>query len=80
MGKVARLFLGPDFGIPGLAGITAPALGGSFAFFGPEDLNREFIHPESGSTRLAESIGAYSWHGRHHLTDIEETVRREGWK
>jgi len=46
---------------------------------GPEDLSREFIHPESGSTSLAESIGAYGWHGRHHLAHIEETVSREEW-
>ncbi|MCH7804934.1 MAG: putative metal-dependent hydrolase [Acidobacteria bacterium] len=46
---------------------------------GPEDLSREFIHPESGSTSLVESIGAYGWHGRHHLAHIEETVSREGW-
>ena len=45
----------------------------------PEDLDREFIHPESGPTKLAESIGAYAWHGRHHLAHIENTVRREGW-
>ena len=46
---------------------------------GPEDLNREFVHPEAGSTSLVVSIGAYAWHGRHHLAHIENTVRREGW-
>ena len=34
---------------------------------GPEDLNREWVHPEDGSTSLVVSIGAYAWHGRHHL-------------
>ena len=46
---------------------------------GPEDLDREFIHPESGPTKLAENIGVYAWHGRHHLAHIENTVRQEGW-
>ncbi len=46
---------------------------------GPEDLNREFVHPEAGPTSLVVSIGAYAWHGRHHLDLIEKTVRREGW-
>ena len=46
---------------------------------GPEDLSREFIHPDSGLTNLAENIGAYAWHGRHHLAHIEQTVHREGW-
>ena len=47
---------------------------------GPEDLEREFIHPETGSvTNLAENIGAYAWHGRHHLAHIEQTIQREGW-
>ena len=46
----------------------------------PEDLNREFLHPETGSTtNLAENIGAYAWHGRHHLAHIEKTIQREGW-
>jgi len=35
-----------------------------------EDLQREFIHPESGVVRLAENVGMYAWHGRHHLAHI----------
>ncbi len=35
MGKVARLFLGPDFGISGFTGIGAPALGGMVAMILP---------------------------------------------
>ena len=46
---------------------------------GPEDLSREFIHPDSGLTNLAENIGVYAWHGRHHLAHVEQTVHREGW-
>ena len=43
------------------------------------DLDRNFIHPESGPANLAETIGSYAWHGRHHLAHIRETIRREGW-
>ncbi|MEE8349183.1 MAG: putative metal-dependent hydrolase [Acidobacteriota bacterium] len=43
------------------------------------DLNREFVHPDSGLTNLAETIGTYAWHGRHHLAHIKQTVHREGW-
>jgi hypothetical protein len=47
---------------------------------GSEDLKREFVHSETGSaTDLAETIGAYAWHGRHHLAHIEKTIHREGW-
>lgn len=37
-----------------------------------EDLMREFIHPDHGKRiNLQESIGMYSWHGRHHLDHIK---------
>ena len=45
-----------------------------------QDLERTFIHPESGLVNLPETIGSYAWHGRHHLAHIRETIRREGWK
>ena len=44
-----------------------------------QDLDRTFIHPESGPASLAETIGSYAWHGRHHLAHIREAIRREGW-
>ena len=44
-----------------------------------QDLDRTFIHPESGPANLAETIGSYAWHGRHHLAHIREAIRREGW-
>lgn len=44
-----------------------------------QDLDRTFIHPESGPANLAETIGSYAWHGRHHLAHIRELIRREGW-
>lgn len=45
-----------------------------------QDLDRQFIHPESGPANLAETIGSYAWHGRHHLAHIQDTIRRERWK
>ena len=45
-----------------------------------QDLERTFIHPESGLVNLPETIASYAWHGRHHLAHIRETIRRERWK
>ena len=42
-------------------------------------LQREFVHPESGPVMLAVSVGSYAWHGRHHLAHIERLIEREGW-
>ena len=42
-------------------------------------LQREFVHPESGAATLAVTVGAYAWHGRHHLAHIERLIEREGW-
>ena len=42
-------------------------------------LQREFVHPESGAATLAVTVGSYAWHGRHHLAHIERLIEREGW-
>ncbi len=39
-------------------------------------LQREFVHPESGAVSLAIAVGAYAWHGRHHLAHIERLLER----
>lgn len=44
-----------------------------------EELQREFVHPESGASRLAVMVGAYAWHGRHHLAHIQRLLERKGW-
>jgi uncharacterized damage-inducible protein DinB len=44
-----------------------------------EQLQREFVHPESGDVRLDANIGIYAWHGRHHLAHITSLAEREGW-
>ena len=43
-------------------------------------LEREFVHPESGTTTLAVTVGAYAWHGRHHLAHVDRLIEREGWR
>ena len=42
-------------------------------------LQREFVHPVSGSETLALTVGSYAWHGRHHLAHIERLIERQGW-
>ena len=43
-------------------------------------LQREFVHPESGAATLAVTVGSYAWHGRHHLAHIQRLIAREGWR
>ena len=44
------------------------------------DLQREFVHPETGAAAtLAQTVGAYAWHGRHHLAHVERLRERERW-
>ncbi len=44
-----------------------------------DDLARRFIHPDSGPTTLARTVGMYAWHGRHHVAHITELRKRKGW-
>jgi uncharacterized damage-inducible protein DinB len=44
-----------------------------------EELNKEFLHPESGIKKLKESIGHYAWHGNHHLAHITTLKQRMNW-
>ena len=43
------------------------------------ELQREFLHPDSGPSKLAVMVGAYAWHGRHHLAHIDQLIVRRGW-
>lgn len=45
----------------------------------PEDLQRTFIHPDSGDIPVAKNVGLYAWHGRHHLAHITNLTTRKGW-
>jgi uncharacterized damage-inducible protein DinB len=44
-----------------------------------KELSREFLHPETGELILIKtSLGAYAWHGEHHLAHIVKAKR--SWK
>ena len=45
----------------------------------PQQLSREFVHPETGVVRLDVNIGIYAWHGRHHLAHIMSLAARNKW-
>jgi len=44
-----------------------------------KELNKEFLHPESGMKKLKESISHYVWHGNHHLAHITSLRQRMNW-
>ena len=43
------------------------------------DYERELEHPDSGQWTLAEFLGLYAWHSRHHTAHITGTRDRNGW-
>ena len=45
----------------------------------PADLEKTFRHPDSGEFTVGQTIGSYSWHGRHHLAHITFLMKRMGW-
>jgi hypothetical protein len=47
---------------------------------GPEDFSRRLRHPAHGLMTLDDMLGAYAWHGRHHVAHITSLRNREGWK
>jgi len=44
-----------------------------------EELEKEFLHPESGMKNLKETICNYAWHGNHHLAHITSLKQRMSW-
>ncbi|HWO76741.1 MAG TPA: putative metal-dependent hydrolase [Bacillus sp. (in: firmicutes)] len=46
----------------------------------PQELEKNFYHPDSGKHSVYLSIGTYSWHGRHHLAQIINLLLTKGWK
>ena len=44
-----------------------------------EELEKEFLHPESGMKNLKETICHYAWHGKHHLAHITSLKQRMSW-
>ncbi len=46
----------------------------------PEELEKEFIHPETHKhVSLGKLIATYAWHGDHHLAHINALKKRMGW-
>lgn len=44
------------------------------------DLQRTYVHPESGRTiLLTEVIAHYAWHGEHHYGHVYQLAQRNGW-
>lgn len=43
------------------------------------DMEKTFIHPDSGAVSVGKNIGIYAWHGRHHLAHITSLCNRKGW-
>lgn len=44
-----------------------------------EDLQKEYVHPEHGTVfNLAETIGNYAWHGKHHLAHVINGITSNG--
>jgi len=42
-----------------------------------EQLNRTFLHPESGEAiQLKKALALYAWHSKHHLAHVTETVKK----
>ena len=41
--------------------------------------DRMVLHPERGPMSLADMLGLYSWHGKHHTTQIAQLRERSGW-
>jgi hypothetical protein len=41
--------------------------------------DRMVLHPERGPMSLGDMLGLYSWHGRHHTTQIVQLRERMGW-
>ncbi len=46
---------------------------------GPDDFERELVHPEAGAMRLYDMLALYAWHGRHHVAHVTRLRDRSGW-
>jgi len=46
----------------------------------PEQFRLQFLHPESGEhVSLWQCLWYYTWHGRHHTSQIEWLKNQNGW-
>jgi hypothetical protein len=46
---------------------------------GPDDFARTVHHPDLGILRVDQLVGAYAWHGQHHIAHITRLRSRMGW-
>ncbi len=74
----------PDYGLPVAISLTLleavhSRLHTLLSGLSAADMERTFIHPESGAVKVGENIGMYAWHGRHHLAQITSLSKRQGW-
>ena len=46
----------------------------------PDDVQRQFYHPELGTLTIDKYIALYAWHGAHHVAHITSLRERMGWK
>ncbi|MFC4720730.1 YfiT family bacillithiol transferase [Geojedonia litorea] len=45
----------------------------------PNDLKRQYIHPEHGKRfSLEQTIYIYAWHSKHHLAHIKQALKHKG--
>jgi uncharacterized damage-inducible protein DinB len=45
-----------------------------------DQLQRSFVHPETGKTvGLSEALCYYAWHGRHHTAQVTWLREQHGW-
>lgn len=43
------------------------------------DLQKAYIHPETGIWTIEKAIALYAWHSKHHTAHITRTRERYGW-
>lgn len=43
-------------------------------------MERTFLHPESGVQKLDRTLQTYAWHCRHHVAHITSLRKRSGWQ
>lgn len=44
-----------------------------------KELDKEYLHPESGMKNVRETISLYAWHSNHHLVHITSLKKRMNW-
>ena len=44
-----------------------------------EDYRRTYLHPEDGIVQVAQALGVYAWHGKHHIAHITRLRERMSW-